>query len=63
MTIEELRQQVKEKCEKTNTRQEGIDFLIKYYTRSLEWSEREALEYTLQLFKDGTINEIKVLGI
>lgn len=61
-TLEQLRIEVKETCDKTNTSITGIEFLIKYYITQLHWSEEQALIYTLGLFRDGTIEEIKLLG-
>lgn len=61
-TLEQLREELKETCEKTNTSTTGIEFLIKYYITQLGWSKEQAINYTLGLFRDGTIEEIKLLG-
>ena len=61
-TIEQLRAELKETCEKTNTRYSGMEYLIKYYTDSLHLSEKEAIEYALKLFQNGTIEQIKFIG-
>jgi len=62
-TVTELWQELKESCEKTNTRLSGMEYLVKnYYMETLDWSERQALEYALSLFHNGTIQEIKLLG-
>ena len=61
-TIEQLRNELKETCEKTNTSITGIEFLVKYYITQLDWSESQAIVYTLGLFRDGTIEEIKLFG-
>ncbi len=60
--IEELRNILDDLCTKTNTRKSGIDYLVKYYIGSLGWSEEEAIKYTINLFKNGTIQEIKLFG-
>jgi len=61
-TVNELRQELKETCEKTNTRLSGMEFLVKYYMESLHWREVDAIEYALGLFKNGTITQIKLIG-
>ena len=61
-TIEELRTELKETCEKTNTRYSGMEYLIKYYMESLHLTEKESIEYALKLFHDGTIEQIKFIG-
>ncbi len=62
-TVEKLWQELIETCEKTNTRLSGMEFLVKkYYMETLGWTEQKALEYTLELFHNGTIQEIKLLG-
>ena len=60
--IEELKSKLNDLCEKTNTRKSGLDYLIGYYITSLGWSEEYALEYAIDLFKNGTISEIKLFG-
>ena len=57
-TIEDL----KEICEQTNTSFSGIEKLIEYYEKSLHWSKDEAIAYAIELFNNGTIDQIKVLG-
>ena len=50
-TVTELWQELKEICEKTNTRLSGMEYLVKnYYMQTLDWSERQALEYAISLF-------------
>ena len=61
-TLEQLRTELKETCEKTNTRYSGMEFLVNYYIKQLGWSEEQAIEYALGLFKDGTITAIKLLN-
>ena len=58
----EVRKQLYEMCDKTNTSRSGMDFLVNYYIKSLDWSEEEACKYALSLFHDGTINQIKLIG-
>lgn len=60
--MSELRNKLYEMCNKTNTKRNGIDFLVNYYIESLHWSEDEACEYALGLFKNGTIQNIKLFG-
>ena len=62
-TVAELWQELKDTCEKTNTRLFGMEYLVKnYYMKSLGWDEEKALEYAISLFHNGTIQEIKLLG-
>lgn len=62
-TVAELWQELKDTCEKTNTRLSGMEYLVKnYYMKSLGWDEEKALEYAISLFHNGTIQEIKLLG-
>lgn len=61
-TVEELKIELKETCEKYNTRLSGIEFMVNYYIESLHWTEKEALEYALKLFYNGTISQIKLIG-
>ena len=61
-TVEELRTELKETCEKHNTRLSGMEFLVNYYITSFKWTEKEALEYALKLFHNGTIAQIKIIG-
>jgi len=46
----------------SKTNEEGYKKLIDYYMQSLKWSEQKAVKYCIGLFKNGTIDEIKVLG-
>ena len=55
-------QELKEMCEKTDTRISGMEYLIKFYMESLHWTEGEAITYAIGLFKDGTIQQIKLIG-
>ena len=58
----EVRKQLYEMCDKTNTSRSGMDFLVNYYIKSLDCSEEEACKYALSLFHDGTITQIKLIG-
>ena len=58
----EVRKQLYEMCDKTNTSRSGMDHLVTYYIKSLGWSEEEACKYALSLFHDGTITQIKLIG-
>lgn len=60
--MKKLRTELKETCEKYDTRFSGIEHLVNYYITSLKWTEKEALEYALGLFHDGTITQIKLIG-
>lgn len=46
----------------SKTNEEGYKKLIDYYMQSLKWSEQKAIKYCIGLFKNGTIDEIKMLG-
>ena len=61
-TIEDLRQELKEMCERTNTSLSGIEYLIKYYLETFKWTEAEAINYAIGLFKNRTIEQIKFIG-
>jgi hypothetical protein len=61
-TVDELRVELKAACEKYDTRYSGMEYLVNYYINSLKWTEKEALEYALRLFHDGTISQIKLIG-
>lgn len=60
--ISEERYKLYTVCEETNTRKSAMDFLVKYYMDSFKWEEKQACEHCINLFKSGTINEIKLLG-
>lgn len=61
-TIEDLREELKEMCERTNTSLSGIEYLIKYYLESFKWTEAESINYAIGLFKNETIEQIKFIG-
>ena len=58
----EVRKQLYEMCDKTNTSRTGMDYLVNYYIKSLGWNEEEACKYALSLFYDRTITQIKLIG-
>lgn len=60
--MSEIRKQLYEMCDKTNTSITGMDHLVNYYIKSLGWNEEEACKYALSLFHDGTITQIKLIG-
>ena len=60
--IIELRKKLEAICESTETRLSGIEFLLKYYTDTCGWTEKEALNHTIGLFENGTIDQIKLFG-
>lgn len=61
-TVNKLKTELKEICEKTDTRLSGMEFLVDYYVKSLGWTEARALEYAIGLFHNGTIAQIKLIG-
>lgn len=61
--LEALRKEVEEYCEKTNTRPSGINYLVhEYYMKTMGQSEEAALKHVVTLFKDGVIEQIKLIG-
>lgn len=62
MNIDELRKQLDDLCEKSQTSKSGMAKLVNYYIDSLGWSEEEAYKYACSLFKNGTIQAIKMIG-
>ena len=62
MANAELKKKLDNLVKKTKTSEEGIKFLLDYYTGNLKWSEDEAIKFIIKLFKDGVINEIKIIG-
>lgn len=59
---EELRKELQRICQETNTRLSGMEFLVNYYIKDLGWSEEKALQYAIDLFHNGTITQIKLIG-
>ena len=62
MAANELRKELEKMCVETNTRISGMEFLINYYIKDLGWSEEQALKYAIDLFHNGTIAQIKIIG-
>ena len=60
--VEELRKELYEHCDKTETSRKGIDYLVNYYISSLGWTEEAALIYAIGLFHNDTIRQIKLFG-
>lgn len=60
--MENKRTELYKICDETNTSRSGMDYLVDYYINSLGWSEEEAVKYAIELFKNGTIREIKLIG-
>lgn len=60
--MDELKQKLDQLIRANDVNKEGIQFLIDYYIRSLGWSYEKAVEYTIELFENGTIDEVKVIG-
>lgn len=62
-SLEEFyRHQLYDLCDETETSKAGIDYLVNYYINSLGWSEKQALKYAIELFENGTIEQIKFIG-
>ena len=60
--IRQLNNELDQICQSTNTNRSGLDVLISYYQKSLDWTEEASLRYAIELFKNGTIDQIKVFG-
>ena len=50
------------RAEKEGVSQEAVNTLLRYYTDTLGWGMNEALNYTIELFDNGTIAQIKALN-
>ena len=58
-----MNEALKKWCEKTHTDVSGITFLIdEYYVKTLGWSVEKAEAYAIELFENGTIEQIKLLA-
>ena len=57
-----LWQKLNKTCDETKTSGSGIKYLVEYYINSLGWGEDEALNYAIDLFENGTISQIKIIG-
>ena len=62
IALPEVRTPLFEMCEKSDTSLSGMNYLVDYYVDSLGWSEKEAVNYAIGLFHNGTIREIKLFG-
>lgn len=60
--MENKRKELHDLCEKTNTSEKGIEYLINYYINSLGWTEEAAIDYAIGLFKNDTVQQIKILN-
>ncbi len=60
-TVEQLRQELKDICEKTDTRLSGMQILVDLYVKQGR-TEEQALQYAIDLFHNGTISQIKLFG-
>lgn len=60
--MNKLEKKLQEIINKSDAKSEGIEYLLKYYQKSLHWSKKKAIEYTLKLFEDGTIDSIIVIS-
>lgn len=58
----DLREELYKLCDETNTRRSGIDFLLNYYINNLGWSEETAIQHAIDLFHNGAITQIKIMG-
>lgn len=61
-TIRQLNNELDQICQSTNTNRSGLAVLISYYQKSLGWTEEASIRYAIELFKNGTIDQIKVFG-
>ena len=50
------------RAEEEGVSQEAVNTLLRYYTDTLGWGMNEALNYTITLFDNGTIAQIKALN-
>ena len=55
----ELRSELYELCDKTETPREGMECLVNYYIHSLGWTEQTALIYAIGLFHNDIIRIIR----
>lgn len=60
--MSDYKQKLIELCKAKGAMIQGIEYLIEYYKKSLGWSEKQAVEYALKLFEDGTIDSIMVIS-
>ena len=60
--LKDLNAKLDKICDDTKTSKKGIRCLVDYYIQSLGWREVDAVKYTIGLFENGTIEQIKVIG-
>ena len=57
--INELRRELYEYCNKTETSRNEIEYIVNYYINSLSWTEEDVLMYIVGTFLNGSIRQIK----
>ena len=57
--IDELRRELYEYCDKTETSRNEIEYIVNYYIHSLKWTEEDVLMYVIGAFLNGSIKQIK----
>ena len=60
--MSKIERKIKDLCKEKGAKIESIEHLLDYYEKSLGWNKKHALEYTLKLFEDGTIDSIMVIS-
>lgn len=59
--MDKLRNKLYDLCGDKQTKA-GIAILIEFYINELGWTEKRAIEYAIELFENGTIEQIKIIG-
>ena len=62
ITVDELRSELYELCDETETPREGMECLVNYYVHSLGWDEKTALIYAIGLFHNDIIRLIRQIN-
>lgn len=62
MKIVDLKAKLNRLIVESGVEKDGIDYLVCYYIHRLGWSQKQALEYTIKLFENGTMAQIYELG-
>lgn len=57
-----LNKTLKALCAETGAQKAGIEKLLDYYVECCGWTEDNAVEYVYELFENGTIDLILVIG-
>ena len=57
--VDELRRELYEYCDKTETPRNEIEYIVNYYIHSLKWTEEDVLMYIVGSFLNGSIRQIK----